>query len=121
MSRHLLFIIFFLCPCVSFSQQKILLIGTHHTTASERLKEIVPVAKAVESFRPGIICVEYPMPTDTASVISRSVLYGTGDRIFQKMDSLRIEWKIPADMNIKIESLQRDPDLLYDSMKRMEL
>jgi hypothetical protein len=117
-----LFIILFLHPLASISQQKVLLIGTHHKTARERLWEIVPVAAAVERFHPGIICVEYPIPTDTASVIHKSVMHKNDDQVFQKMEALRSAWKIPAgDMNIKIESLQRDVNLPHDVVKRMEL
>jgi hypothetical protein len=122
MFRYLLFILFFFHPSVSISQQKILLIGTHHQTERERLKEIIPVAAAVEGFRPGIICVEYPLPADSASVIKRSILDRNNAQIFQMLEALRKEWKIPAgDMNAKIKFLQQHPDLSSDVLKRMEL
>jgi hypothetical protein len=37
--------------------------------------------------------------------------------IFQKMEALRKEWKVPQDIRTRIELLQHDPDML----KRMEL
>jgi hypothetical protein len=64
MSRQILFVALLFHASTCISQQEILLIGTHHITASDRLKEIIPVARAVESFRPAIICVEYPIGTD---------------------------------------------------------
>lgn len=122
MFRHLFFLLFFFCPSVSISQQKILLIGTTHRTESYRLKEIIPIATAVEDFRPGIICVEYPIPTDTASVIQRSILDRNDAQIFLKLEALRKEWKIPAgDLNTKIKSLQQHPDLSSNVLKLMEL
>lgn len=121
MSRYLLFVILFCNSSLCISQQKVLLIGTLHRTENARLKDIIPVAAAVEHFQPGIICVEYPVPTDTASVMKRSVLDRNDAQIFRKLEALRKEWKIPdGDLNAKIESLQH-PDLPHDVQKRMAL
>ena len=117
MSRYLFFIVFALHAEVCVSQQKILLIGTFHKTPDDRLEEITPIAAAVENFRPGIICIEYLIPTDTASIMDRR-----GDLIFRDMEATRRAWKIPAeDMNAKMESLQRDQNLSSDVLKQMEL
>lgn len=122
MSRYLLFVFFFYHSFECFSQQKILLIGTHHRTERERLEEMVPVKAIVERFQPGIFCIEYPLHTDTASIIRRSIIYRKDAQIFQQMEALRKEWKISAeDMNNKIETLQQRQDLSSDLMKRMEL
>ncbi|HEV8513707.1 MAG TPA: DUF5694 domain-containing protein [Cyclobacteriaceae bacterium] len=105
-------------PTVScVSQRKILLIGTHHTTPKDRLIEIMPIASALEDFRPEIFCVEYPIPTDTASV-----KYKGGEDIFQRKEAMQKEWKIPrGDMNKNIESLQQYSHLNSDIQKQMEL
>jgi hypothetical protein len=112
------FVILFLFHAATcISQQKVLLIGTLHQTPEERLKEIIPVASAVENFHPGLICVEYPMPTDTASI-----KYKGGENIFQEKEALQREWKIPSEyMNTKIELPQQPPYPPSDIQKRMEL
>lgn len=119
MTRYVFFVVFFfLHAAACISQQKILLIGTHHQTPKDRLEEIIPIASAVENFHPGIICVEYPMRTDTASI-----KYKGGEDIFQEKEALQREWKISGeDINTKIELLQKDPYLTSDiQKKRMEL
>lgn len=122
MSRYLSFAIFLFLSSTCLSQQKILLIGTLHYTENDRVKEIAPIAKAVENFNPGIICVEYPVPTDSASLIRKSVIMRRTTKVFELMDSTRKEWKISGNgMNTRIKSLQQDPDLPSDIKKRMEL
>lgn len=122
MYRHLLVIILLFHSFVSTAQQQVLLIGTLHRTERERLKEIIPVTTAIENFHPGVICIEYPIPTDTVSVVNRSIMHRNETQVFQKMEALRKEWKIPAgDMNTRIELLQQDPGLASDASKRMEL
>lgn len=122
MSHYLPFAIFLFLGSTCLSQQKILLIGTLHQTQKERVNEIAPIAKAVENFNPGIICIEYPIPTDSASLIRRSVIMRSTSKIFELMDSTRKEWKISGNgMNTWIKSLQEDPDLPSNIKKRMEL
>lgn len=118
MLRFTFFVVFALHTAVCVSQQKILLIGTFHQTPKDRLKEIIPVAAAVENFHPGIICIEYPIRTDTASI-----KYKGGEDIFQERKALQREWKISGgDISTKIESLQKDLYLTSDiQKKRMEL
>lgn len=120
--RYFTLLFFLSCPLIGISQQNILLIGTLHQTERERLKEIIPVAAAVENFNPGVFCIEYPMPTDTASVVNRSIMHRNEPLIFQKMEALRKEWQIPSgDMGTRIELLQQDPALASDASKRTEL
>ena len=122
MSRYLPFAIGLFLSSTCLSQQKILLIGTLHHTEKDRISEIAPIAKTVANFNPRIICVEYPMPTDSASLIRNSVIMRRTSKIFELMDSTRKEWKISDNgMNPKIKSLQQDPGLSSDIKKRMEL
>ena len=122
MPRYLSFTIVLFLSSTCLSQQKILLIGTLHHTEKDRVGETAPIAKAVENFNPGIICVEYPVPTDSASLIRKSVIMRGTAKVFELMDSTRREWKLSDDgMTTRIKSLQRDPDLPSDIKKRMEL
>lgn len=121
MPRHLILLFLLSFPLTAISQQRVLLIGTFHKTERERLKEIIPVGTAVESFHPGVICIEYPIPTDSVSVVNRSIMHRNEPNIFQKMEALRKEWKAPENMAPRIESLQQDPALSSDASKRMEL
>lgn len=122
MSRYLPFAICLFLSSICLSQQQILLIGTLHHTEKERINEIAPIAKAVENFNPRIICVEYPIPTDSASLIRNSVIMRRTSRIFELMDSTRKGWGISGNgMNPKIKSLQQDPGLSSDIKIRMEL
>jgi hypothetical protein len=117
MSRSIFFIVYLFHAAACLSQQKILLIGTLHQTPKERLKEIPPVASTVESFHPEVICAEYPMPTDTASV-----KYKWGEDIFLQKETKLKEWNIPSgNLNVEIELLKQDPKLTSDIKNRMEL
>lgn len=122
MSRYLPFAIFLFIGSTCLCQQKILLIGTLHHTEKNRVDEIATIAQLVEKFNPEIICVEYPIPTDSASLIRKSVIMRRTSKIFELMDSTRKEWRISGNgMTTRIKSLQQDPDLPSDIKKRMEL
>ncbi len=116
MSRSIFLVGFLFHATACLSQQKILLIGTLHQTPKDRLDEIAPVASAVENFHPEVICAEYPMPTDTATV-----KYKGGEDIFIKRKALQKEWNVGFNMNAKIEVLQKDLSFSSDIKKRMEL
>jgi hypothetical protein len=77
-------IIFMMAVCSP--RQKVLLIGTHHTTPGARLSEVRPVAEAVKRFQAEIICAEYLIPTDTPSL-----LYRGGNNFFQDVEAKRKE------------------------------
>lgn len=117
MNRYLYFVILLFQSLLCMSQQKILLIGTFHRTERDRLNEIPPIAVAVERFNPDIICTEYPMPTDTATLTAKGA-----DRIFEDREAQRKAWNIRAsDIRSRMEMLQQDPQLLSDLMKQTEL
>jgi len=116
MARNILLIGFLFRATACLSQQQILLIGTLHQTPNDRLNEIAPVASAVENFHPEVICAEYPIPTDTATV-----KYKGGEDIFTRMKALQEEWNVGANMNTKIEVLRKDLHFSSDIKKRMEL
>ena len=120
MSRYMCFVILLLLLLqskVCVSQQKILLIGTFHRTEKDRLNEITPIAMAVERFNPDIICTEYPLPTDSASLAAKGA-----DRIFEDREAQRKAWNIPtSDIHSRMEMLRQDPHLLSDLTKQIEL
>lgn len=113
MVRYLRFLVFLFPAAVCLAQQKILLVGTLHQTAKERLSEIIPIASAVQNFDPEIICVEYPIATDTATV-----KYKGGEETFLKKEALQKEWNVGANMSNKIKVLQKDPYLSSDIKKK---
>ncbi|MEO7989432.1 MAG: DUF5694 domain-containing protein [Chryseolinea sp.] len=117
MFRLLLALIFLLNTTLSISQQKILLIGTRHRTLPDRVEEIIPIGEAVEHFQPEIICVEYRISTDTASLKNSYT-----DERFNVIEAMRKDWNIPSgNISDKIKLLANSPDLQSDIMKRMEL
>jgi hypothetical protein len=100
--------------------QKVLLVGTQHVTSKERAHEVKPIMEALKRFDPDIICGEFVVPTDTASLVARSDR--GGEEIFGMADLWRKEWNVSQDNDRAIKSLQssleRDP---HDLRKRMEL
>ena len=117
MFRFTLALFFLLNSIGSFSQQKILLIGTQHHTPHGRLEEIIPIAAAVESFQPEVICVEHRISTDRASLQNSYV-----DERLDTIEAIRKSWNIPSgNLSDKIKVLENASDLQMDITKRMEL
>src|SRR5687768_16536579 len=111
----LLFVLVFITACNA--SQKVLIVGTHHATAKEKLHEIIPIAEALKRFDPDIICGEYSIPTDTPSLY-----FWGGDQVFQNMEAKRIAWNVSADHVRAIDSLQEHLHTHpLDFEKRMEL
>jgi hypothetical protein len=73
-----------------YGQQKILLVGTKHSTPEREIVQINPVFEAVVGFKPAIICTEHLKPNDSAS---HRYIYGK--YYIKRLDSLRKVWNFP--------------------------
>jgi hypothetical protein len=117
MMKFLLAALFLISITEVDAQQKILLIGTKHTTPETELVQIRPVYDAVIEFKPDVICAEYRKPNDSVSL---RYLYGKYH--FKKQDSLRKAWGLPKKADKKrISELLTTLAKRDDLSQRMEL
>ena len=103
--------------CDTYRLQKVLLVGTLHKISPERVNEVIPIAEAIRRFNPGVICIEYPIPGDTASVVWRG-----GAEAFEDTEKKRKAWNASSESAEAITSLQNDlREHPFDHKKRLEL
>jgi len=101
----------------AWSQSVVLVVGTMHRTANERVGEFQAVHDLVERFHPDEICVEYPAKNDTASWLYR----GT-QAIYKENENFKQAWQVPIDNpEVRINKLERDPELASNIEKQMRL
>jgi hypothetical protein len=117
MKLRFLFSFLFLITFLNcYAQQEIVLIGTMHNGSPGGQKDIEPLRLALEKFRPQVVCVEYPLGRDTASILWRF-----GPKHYIKQDSLMKEWQLPKNLNDHIDAILKQSTLSTDILQLMKL